>query len=214
VNYNVAANPGGQTRTGTLNIAGDVFTVVQSSCGIAVTPPTVTAPSSGFTTYALVRAGQSCSWNASTSTSWISFPEGTAGSGTNWVTFVIASNPGSSTRTGSVNVSGQVVSVIQNGACTISVGPTTVAAPTAGGVQSVNVTTGASCGWSVSSQAGWITINSGSTSGSGNASVSFTVAANPGAARSGTIRVSGITVTINQAGGPQLTTPKGLRVIP
>jgi hypothetical protein len=213
VNYSVAGNPGGPTRTGTLNVAGNVFTVVQSSCDITVTPGTVTVAAPGGTTYALVRAGGSCSWNASTSTSWISIPGGTSGTGVDWVTIQAAANPGGSTRTGSVNVSGEVVTVVQNGACTLVVTPTTVSAPTAGGVQTVNVATGAGCSWSVTSQASWITINSGSTSGSGNASPAFTVASNPGAARTGTIRISGVTITINQSGGPTLTAPKGIRIV-
>jgi hypothetical protein len=214
VNYSVASNPGGPTRTGTLNIAGDVFTVVQSSCDITVTPPTVTAAASGATTFALVRAGASCSWNASTPTSWISFPSGTSGTGTDWVTFQVAANTGGSTRTGSVNVSGEVVTVIQNGACTIVVTPTTVSAPGAGGVLFVNVSTGAGCAWSATSQTSWITINPASSSGTGNGSPVFTVDPNPGTARTGTIRVSGITITINQSASAGLSAPKGVRIVP
>jgi hypothetical protein len=214
VNYSVAANPGGPNRTGTLNIAGNVFTVVQSSCAITVTPPSISAASGGGTTYALVRAGLSCSWTASTSTPWISLPFGTSGTGVDWVTIDVAPNPGSSTRTGSVNVSGQIVTVVQDGSCSISVSPTTAAAPAGGGVQSVAVTTGPSCGWTATSQAGWITINPGSANGTGSASPAFTVQANPGAARSGTILVGGVTVTINQSSGAGLTMPSGLRIIP
>ena len=47
------------------------------------------------------------------------------------------------------------------------------------------------------SQAGWITVTSGS-SGSGNGTVGFSAAANAGAARSGTILIAGQTVSVTQ----------------
>ncbi len=70
----------------------------------------------------------------------------------------------------------------------------------AGGTGSVNVTsTTGSCPWTASSNESWITITSGS-SGSGNGTVNFTVAANTGGPRVGTIAVAGRSVTITQAG--------------
>ena len=55
------------------------------------------------------------------------------------------------------------------------------------------------CAWTAKSNAAWITVASGA-SGSGNGSVGYSVAANTGAARSGTLTVSGQTFTINQSG--------------
>ncbi len=216
VSYAVAANPAGTPRTGTLNIAGDVFTVVQSSCDYAVTPGTVNEGATGGTNYALVRTGASCSWNASTSASWITFTGGTSGSGTDWVQFLVAANSGTGSRTGTVTISGENVTVVQSGSCTFIVSPQTLPVGAESGVQTVQLTTGAGCNWTASSQASWITINAGSTSGSGSATPAFTIAANTAPTpRTGTIRVGGVTVTINQsAGGPTLTAPGGLRVIP
>src|SRR6185503_17873094 len=72
---------------------------------------------------------------------------------------------------------------------------------TAGGNNgSVSVTTTpGSCSWTASSNDSWITINSGGTS-SGNGNVTFTVAANTGGPRTGTIAVAGRSFAINQAG--------------
>src|SRR5204862_6165738 len=64
--------------------------------------------------------------------------------------------------------------------------------------QVVTVTTGSTCAWAAASNASWITINSGE-SGTGAGSVTFTVAANPGAARNGTLTVAGQAVTVAQA---------------
>ncbi|MDD5028251.1 MAG: S8 family serine peptidase [Rhodoferax sp.] len=72
-----------------------------------------------------------------------------------------------------------------------------------GGNDSVNVSTDVGCSWqaaSDSSNASWITVTAGA-SGSGNASVSYTVAANPNVAgRTGTLTVAGKTYTVTQSG--------------
>ncbi len=58
--------------------------------------------------------------------------------------------------------------------------------------------------WTAATNASWITIV-GPASGSGNGTVSFTVTANTGAARSGTLTINGQTFTITQE-----STPSGL----
>ncbi len=55
------------------------------------------------------------------------------------------------------------------------------------------------CGWVVAASASWIGITS-ATSGTGNGSVTYSVAANTGAARSGTLTIAGQRLTISQAG--------------
>ena len=69
-----------------------------------------------------------------------------------------------------------------------------------GGSGTVNVITGSSCGWTAASNAGFITVTSGA-SGTGNGTVGFTVAANTGAARNGTLTIAGQTYTVNQNAG-------------
>jgi len=55
--------------------------------------------------------------------------------------------------------------------------------------------------WMAVSNASWITINSGAGPTIGNGTVTYTVAANTGLARTGTMTVSGRTFTVTQAGG-------------
>ncbi|HNG32164.1 MAG TPA: BACON domain-containing carbohydrate-binding protein [Blastocatellia bacterium] len=69
-----------------------------------------------------------------------------------------------------------------------------------GGNGSATVTTTGGCAWTATSNAGFITITSGA-SGAGNGTVGFSVAANAGAARTGTITVAGQNFTINQGAG-------------
>ena len=62
----------------------------------------------------------------------------------------------------------------------------------------VAVTAGAGCTWTATSGVPWITVTSGA-SGTGNGPVGFSVAANTGSARSGTMTIAGQTFTVNQA---------------
>lgn len=83
--------------------------------------------------------------------------------------------------------------------CSYSINPTNQSFSSSGGTGTVNVSAGSGCNWTASSNAAWITINSGS-SGSGNGPVGYSVAANSGQARTGTITIAGQTFTVNQSG--------------
>jgi len=65
----------------------------------------------------------------------------------------------------------------------------------------VSVTAPAGCAWTAGSNVSFVTITSGS-SGNGNGSVGYSVAANSGAARSGSMTIAGQVVTISQSGAP------------
>jgi hypothetical protein len=99
------------------------------------------------------------------------------------------------------------------GGCTYSLSPTSASVAATAGSGSVTVTTGAGCAWTVTSNAGWLV--PGVTSGSGGGSVTYTVAANTGAGRSGQLTIAGLTLTVNQAGAATgaPAAPTGLRVI-
>jgi hypothetical protein len=71
---------------------------------------------------------------------------------------------------------------------------------TAGGVGTpIAVTTGSGCTWTATTSDGWITILTGATA-TGNGSVTYTVQANTGSARSATLTVAGRNVSISQSG--------------
>lgn len=96
-------------------------------------------------------------------------------------------------------------SLIPNSGCTTSINPNNASYPINGGSGSVNITATAGCNWTAVSDAGWVNITSGS-SGSGNGTVNYTVAANSLGARTGIITVAGRTFTIDQAGNPSCQT--------
>jgi len=82
--------------------------------------------------------------------------------------------------------------------CSFMLASNSQAFPTSGGTGSVNVTASdASCSRTATSNAPWITITGGAT-GAGNGAVTYSVAANTGAARTGTITIAGQTFTVTQ----------------
>ena len=94
--------------------------------------------------------------------------------------------------------------------CTYSLSASSQSFSAAGGTGTVNVNTTSGCGWTAASNANFIGITS-ALSGNGNGSVSYSVAANTGAARTGILTIAGQTYTVNQAApnnpsGPTVTT--------
>ncbi|HET7697082.1 MAG TPA: BACON domain-containing carbohydrate-binding protein [Vicinamibacterales bacterium] len=196
VGFTVAATTG-PTRTGTLTIAGLPFTVTQSpGCSYDVSPLNHAVDPSGGARTVTVGAAAGCAWTASSSVPWITITAGTSGSGAGSVTFAVAPTTGPS-RTGTLAVGGQTVTVVQSQGCTFAISPETQSMPAAGGDGRVTVTAGAGCAWTATSGAPWIAIVSGAT-GSGDGSVSFKVAATTGPARTGTLTIAGRTFTLNQ----------------
>ena len=81
--------------------------------------------------------------------------------------------------------------------CTYSISPPSASYAAGGGASSVSVTAPTGCSWTAISNDGWITITGGSP-GPGSGSVTYSVVANSGAARTGTMTIAGQTFTVNQ----------------
>lgn len=111
------------------------------------------------------------------------------------------SNPYSFNLTGPVNITA-------NFSCNPSLSATSSSLVAAvGGGASVVLTDGSGCAYSVASGATWITVTSPVT-GTGSGTITMTVAANTGAARSATVSIAGLTYTVNQAGAAVAATSK------
>jgi hypothetical protein len=97
---------------------------------------------------------------------------------------------------------GQAVGFILNddgSSCSFSISPTSADFPANGGTASVTVTTTTGCSWTATSNAPWITVTNTSIMPTGG-TVSYSVAANTGADRSGSMTIAGQTFTVNQEG--------------
>jgi hypothetical protein len=202
VTINVGENTG-PARSGTLTIGGQTLVVTQqpAACTIDLQPANQSFTSdAGSGTVTVTATGGSCNWTAlSNDTGWLTVTSGHSGSGGGVVGYSVAANTGAS-RTGTLTIGGQVFTVTQQAApCSYSLSPGSQTMTAAGGTGTLTVTTGGSCSWSAaSSDSTWLTITAGA-SGTGGGQVAFSVAANAGAERTGTITVAGQTFTLSQS---------------
>ena len=150
--------------------------------------------------YVLQSASSSeCEWTAESNEGWMSIRSGSNGRGTGTVIYGVGPNTGTSPRTGTLTVAGQTFTVTQEG-CAYSITPSSQNFPADGGQGSVRVTASFSCLWAAGSTVPWISITSQS-SGSGNGTVNYTLALNPGpSSRTGTLTIAGQTFTVIQEG--------------
>ena len=120
VNYTVAGNSGTATRTGTLTVAGQTITVTQAgqTCSYTVSPTSVSSPAAGGAQSATVTAPAGCSWTAVSSAAWISVTAGSAGSGNGTVSYTVDPNSGTASRSGTLTIASQTVTVTQAGQTT------------------------------------------------------------------------------------------------
>src|SRR5262249_20406764 len=170
-----------------------------NSCVYTLGATNVSVPSTPNTGSVAVTTGTACSWTAVSNVPWVTITGGASGSGIGTVTYSVAANTGSSARTGTLTIAGQTYTIDQAAnSCTYSLGTTSASVPSNANTGSFAVTAGTSCPWTAVSNVPWITITGGA-SGSGIGTVTYSVAANTGAARTGTLTVGGQTVTINQA---------------
>lgn len=194
----------GQTLTGQLG-AGDCtlqdgsFADLYSFSGTAGQQIAVTLNSADFDAYLLLRSDV-------TGTSIVEDDNGGGGTsariplGSGFFSlpatgsYIILANSLTAGQTGNYTLS-----LTGSNSCTYSLTPASATIGGAGGSGSFTVTTfpTTGCNWTAVSNANWIT--TGSSSGGGG-TASYTVAANFGSARSGTLTVAGQTFTVTQAG--------------
>jgi hypothetical protein len=199
VTFNVAANTGA-TRTGVIRIGGRSYTITQpAGCSYAINPTSQAIPAAGGETTVAITAEASCTWTAVPVAPWITVVSGASGAGAGTVRLAIAGTTDTA-RTGTATIAGLTFTVNQASGCTYSVAPAAIPAAAAGGPATFNVTaSGPGCTWTATTDVPWITIT-GAASGTGSGAVNFTVEANPGAVRTGTINVQGQVVTVTQSG--------------
>ena len=186
-----AGQPVTVTATGTWSSAG----VALTAAGQSSTPVTGSdCPLSGAPLLALIGRigptgtpfliGTTRSWSPTTSGVLYLAPQD------NWYSV--------SDNAGSLSVS---VCLGASGGCTFALNPTSSGTlDSAGGSGSFTVTTDASCSWTATTASSWIHVTAGS--GTGPGTVSYTVDANGGAARTGTITAGGQSYTVSQAASP------------
>lgn len=203
VNFQVAANTG-VARIGALTIADKTFVVTQAApgapqCNFALQTSAVNTAVAGGTTVVSIQADAECSWTAASNVPWLAVVGSAVGTGNGSVTINVSANTGAP-RNGTVTIAGRTFTVNQAGSCAASLNPSSATVAAAGGAgPSIALTIAPGCAWTASTADSWLSITQG-TSGTGNAAVAFSAAANTGAARNGNLTIAGLTFAVSQAG--------------
>ena len=198
VNYSLALNTG-PDRTGTMTIAGQTLTVRQEPCFFSIEPRDgADFPQSGGVGAIQVTSELGCNWTAVTQQQWIVFISNQAGSGNGSVIYSVGANSGAP-RTGTILIAGQnfTVNQLPSANCPSSISPSIHGFPASGGTGNVSVIAGSGCRWEAVSNGSWITITS-PANGTGNGTLDYALAANPGPPRSGTMTVAGQVFRVEQ----------------
>jgi hypothetical protein len=218
VTFTVSSNTTVDDRNATITVAGQSVSLRQAgtpaappvACEYSVSPVEVIDHwhSTGFQLSVSTSSG--CDWTASASEPWLTVSRSSGqGSGSIAVSYSQFTEEG--TRRAAVQVrwptptAGENVWVTQEG-CRYGFDTTPASLPASGGTRQVTVVTQAvspscsiGCPWSATSNASWIHVTS-SMPRAGDDAFSFSVDANIGGARVGTITIAGRTYTVNQAG--------------
>jgi Putative binding domain, N-terminal/Viral BACON domain len=220
VTYAVAPYPEASSRTANVTVGDAAHAVTQSGvtgCSLAIDPDDGQFPVGGGSGTFDVIAAPTCAWFASSRSGWIRVldPPGGLGAGSRRVSYSLDANGDAGTRTGTITVGAQAFVATQAGTSTCRYAATPVyfrECETGGWKRAVTVDTAAGCGWTASSDAPWILIESGRT-GLGPGSIGFTFTSNYDAARQDAIKIrwpaptEGQNVRIVQEGCDYLLSP-------
>jgi len=118
VNYMYAAKNTTPPRTGTLTIAGQIFTLTQpGDCQITLSPTTQSVSSAGgsFSVGWTVPSGcGQMPWTAASNSAWITGVSPSSGTGSGSVSYTVAATTGTTARTGTLTIAGQTFTVKQS----------------------------------------------------------------------------------------------------
>ena len=207
ITYTAAPNPDALERSGKITVQWSTgsaqVTVTEApvvTCIYTLSPTSQSVAGtagSGFSFTVTRNTANGCSWNARTSTPWITLTGATAGGSPGTITYSVAESTVGVARTGTITVSwsgGTAEFTVRQDAqrpCDYSLAPLSEAAPACGATYKVVVTPSRSiCQWTASTDVPWISIV-GDTANSGQVVVTYNVLPNPGAARSGNFIVTG-----------------------
>ncbi|MEZ5403726.1 MAG: BACON domain-containing carbohydrate-binding protein [Bryobacteraceae bacterium] len=210
------SNATGVNGNGADNSAADsgaAYVLTDGSCTYAFLPgPDQNFTAAGGSGQVRFNTTAECFAEPVAAVPWITIGETQLTGALVWTTsYSVAPNAAASIRSAAISVGSASITVTQGGtACSYGLGAPSANVPAAGSGQSVAVSTSAGCPWAAASNASWISIDLFQGSGFGSGSAGYTVAANSGAARMGTLTIAGIAFTVSQAGNAGIDVPPGV----
>lgn len=112
--FSAAPNPDPAPRSGGVAGGGFTFPITQGACEYVLSLTNATVPASGGSGFVTVGTTCSASWTAASNASFMAITSGASGTGNGSVGVVVGGNTGS-TRTGTLTIAGQTVTVTQSG---------------------------------------------------------------------------------------------------
>lgn len=176
------------------------------TCVCGINPPSASPDARASTGMVDVTPTGGCSWTAaSNNIDWLTVTSGASGTGNGTVTYSVTENTTGADRTGTIRICDKAFTVTQS-RCQYALDPTGASFTSTGGPGSTALTADSGCSWNaVSNDPSWLTITS-PTNGTGSTTVTYSVTANAGGSRTGTITIAGQLFTVTQ-GCPFTLTP-------
>ena len=207
--YTVQANTTSGSRSGFLSVGGQIFSITQAagagSCSYSLTSASQSFSSGSGSASFTLNTGSTCSWSVTPDASWngasawITFLSPTSGTGSSTITYSVAPNAASGSRSASLLVAGQSHVVTQSGSCGYAIYPSTQSVAASGASSNFRLETGGTCTWTAASGVNWLSVGA-PTAGTASATISYTASANgTGASRTGTITVGRQVFTVTQS---------------
>lgn len=185
----------------------------EQKCTYALKPTTQSVASAGGTYQVSVSTGASCAWKAQPDASWISLSSTNGGTGNGTLSYKVAANTATSSRSGNLqllsgaNMVGSLNIKQDAGACSYTVSPTTQSVSASGGTYQVFVTTTSGCSWQATSNQSWLKITSGA-SGTSNGIITYSVpAATANTEQAAVISIASSTGVVNTVSVKQSPKP-------
>lgn len=213
VTYSVEPNPSTTARAGAVTVAGQSHAITQQGrapavCSYELSPARADFTKDGGSATFAVAAPADCLWTASSSAPWLVIDGAGQGSGPGTVSYTVSRHTDVPERSATIAVADRRFTVRQSGdpgVCQYSVAPVVLNACMPGGTLTATVTTQASCPWTATPNATWLSVSQG-TAGSGPATLSVSFSDNYDAPRQGIVMVrwptptAGQNIQIGQAG--------------
>ena len=178
---------------------GSASGTTYAGCTFGIAPTAQGFGAAGGASSVSVTAPGGCAWSAASNDTFITVTSGANGSGDDAVAYTVAPNPGAA-RQGTLTIAGQTFTVTQDSGCVFSITPSSANYPSGGGTGGVTVSTAAGCAWTAMSNDTFITVTS-AAGGTGGGTVGYSVDANTGPQRGGTVTIADQTFTVTQDSG-------------
>jgi hypothetical protein len=201
VTFTVAANTAA-ARDGRLRVGSQTLTVTEgAACTTSVSPSSLAFDGNGGSGTVSITTAALCDWTAQSPVPWVTVAP-SSGAGNATVTITAQANSGTA-RDATLSIAGRTVTVSQPASCGVSISPTSATHSEGAQNQSVAISTGPGCTWTARSSVPWITL--AATTGIGPGGLGYTLQANTGPRRNGSVTVVGTglsgTIAITQLSG-------------